>query len=219
MSRDGTSTRTRLIRAGEQLFAARGIDRVQLRDINELAGQRNESALHYHFGSRQGLLDLILAKHGDDVQEGTRRRLEARSGQATGADELHHLIAALVVPLSEKLRSEDGRDYLRILVQILGQEDLVRAGALTAPWVAAPVRACMERIEGCLGHLPEGLRRERTARLAELSLVSIARRAQEVQEGRPTLVSEATFVANLIEMSVAALLAPLPCRPAEVHRG
>jgi AcrR family transcriptional regulator len=209
VSRDGTSTRTRLVRAGEQLFAARGIDRVQLRDINELAGQRNESALHYHFGSRQGLLDLILAKHGDDVQEGTRRRLEARSGQDT-VTELHRLIAALVVPLSEKLRSEDGRDYLRIVAQTLGRDDLVRAGRLTAPWVAAPVRECMDRIQRCLGHLPDELRRERTARLAELTLVSMARRAQEVHEGRPTLVSEATFVANLIEMAVAALCAPLP---------
>ena len=54
------------------------------------------------------------------------------------------------------------------------------------------------------------LRRERTARLAELALLSIARRAQEIEEGRPTLLNEATFVANLIEMAVAALLAPLP---------
>jgi hypothetical protein len=38
----------------------------------------------------------------------------------------------------------------------------------------------------------------------------MSRRAQEVQERRPTLVSEPSFVANLIEMSVAALLAPLP---------
>lgn len=209
MSRDGTSTRARLVRAGEQLFAARGIDRVQLRDINELAGQRNESALHYHFGSRQGLLELILVRHGDDVQEGVRRRLATRTGQDT-VTELHRLIAALVVPLGEKLRSDDGRDYLRILAQTLGRDDLVRAGRLTAPWVAAPVRECMDRIERCLEDLPDALRRERTARLAELSLLAMARRAEAMQEERPTLVSEATFVANLIEMAVAALLAPLP---------
>jgi AcrR family transcriptional regulator len=209
MSRDGTSTRARLVRAGERLFAAQGIDRVQLRDINELAGQRNESALHYHFGSRQGLLDLILAKHGDDVQRGIRLQLD-RGPSGDIAAELHVLIGALVIPLSEKLHTEDGRDYLRILTQTLARVDLVREGTLAAPWVAAPVRECLDRIEGCLGHLPEGLQRERTARLAELSLVSMARRAEEVQEGRPTLVDETTFVANLIEMAVAALMAPLP---------
>jgi AcrR family transcriptional regulator len=209
MSRDGTSTRARLVRAGERLFATQGIDRVQLRDINELAGQRNESALHYHFGSRQGLLDLILARHGDEVQRGTRFRLD-RGPSGGVVTELHVLLGALVVPLSEKLHSDEGRDYLRILVQTLARVDLLREGTLSAPWVAAPVRECLDRIEGSLGHLPEELRRERTARLAELSLVSMARRAEEVEEGRPTLVDETTFVANLIEMAVAALLAPLP---------
>ena len=76
--------------------------------------------------------------------------------------------------------------------------------------MAAPVRQCLDRIERRLGHLPDVLRRERTARLAELSLLSMARRAQEVQDGEPTLVGEAAFVANLVEMAVAALLAPLP---------
>src|SRR5256885_5409069 len=169
MSRDGTSTRARLVRAGEQLFAAHGIDRVQLREINELAGQRNESALHYHFGSRQGLLDLILAKHGDDVQQGTRLQLD-RGATGDLVAELHVLIGALVVPLSAKLRTEDGRDYLRILAQTLARVDPLREGRLSAPWVAAPVRECLDRIEGSLGHIPEELRRERPARLAELSL-------------------------------------------------
>lgn len=208
MSRDGTSTRARLIRAGEHLFAAQGIDRVQLRDINEMAGQRNESALHYHFGSRQGLLERILANHGDDVARGTQLQLDRRSGDGA-TSELHMLIGALIVPLSDKLRYEDGRDYLRILAQTLGRDDLLRDGRLAASWVAAPVRECLERIDKCLADLPEGLRRERTARLAELALLSMARRAQEIEEGRPPLVNDATFVANLIEMSVAALRAPI----------
>lgn len=208
MSRDGTSTRARLVRAGEQLFAAHGIDRVQLRDVNELAGQRNESALHYHFGSRQGLLERILAKHGEDVAQGIRLQLDNRP-VGGAVSELHMLIAALIIPLSDKLRFEDGRDYLRILAQTLGRGDLLRDGRLAASWMAAPVRECLDGIDKCLGDLPEGLRRERTARLAELALLSMARRAQEIQEGRELLVNDATFVANLIEMSVAALRAPI----------
>jgi AcrR family transcriptional regulator len=208
VSRDGASTRARLIRAGEQLFAAQGIDRVQLRDINELAGQRNESALHYHFGSRQGLLERILAKHGDEVARGTQLQLDRRPGDGA-TSELHVLIGALIVPLSDKLRYDEGRDYLRILAQTLGRGDLLRGGRLAASWMAAPVRECLERIDRCLGDLPEGLRRERTARLAELALLSMARRAEEIQEGRPLLVNDATFVANLVEMSVAALRAPI----------
>ena len=196
------------MRAGERLFASEGIDRVQLRDINGLAGQRNESALHYHFGSRQGLLEEILARHGHHVQERTRQLLDRQDGRSRR--DLRFLIGALVVPLSEKLGSEDGRDYLRILAQALGRGELPHGGTLAAPWVAPPVRRCLDEIERRLGRLPDELRRERTARLSELVLVSMAGRARQIEEGRPPIVNEPTFVANLIEMSVAALSAPLP---------
>ena len=40
--------------AGEQLFAERGFRGVSLREIGLAAGQRNNSAAQYHFGSRLG---------------------------------------------------------------------------------------------------------------------------------------------------------------------
>ena len=56
-----TSTRTReqLILAGERLFAQQGVDNVSLRQINAEAGQRNSSASHYHFGSKESLITAI----------------------------------------------------------------------------------------------------------------------------------------------------------------
>ena len=55
MPRDGSDTRDRLLRAAEYLFARSGID-VPIREIHERAGQRNASALHYHFGGRPAVL-------------------------------------------------------------------------------------------------------------------------------------------------------------------
>ena len=43
-------TRDQIIRAAEELFAARGIDSVSLREINRAAGQSNTGAVQYHFG-------------------------------------------------------------------------------------------------------------------------------------------------------------------------
>jgi AcrR family transcriptional regulator len=63
MARDGTPTRERLLDAAQHLFARRGVDAVPIRQINELAGQRNASALHYHFGSCQALLVAIVERH------------------------------------------------------------------------------------------------------------------------------------------------------------
>ena len=62
----------RLLREAERLFARRGLYQVTVREITEAAGQRNVSALNYHFGSREGVLDAILDRHGDptDVARG-----------------------------------------------------------------------------------------------------------------------------------------------------
>ena len=47
-------TRERLLLTAEKLLGERGINGVSLREITREAGQRNASALHYHFGSRDG---------------------------------------------------------------------------------------------------------------------------------------------------------------------
>ena len=54
MPRDATATNERLLREAERLFARRGLYQVTVREITEAAGQRNVSALNYHFGSREG---------------------------------------------------------------------------------------------------------------------------------------------------------------------
>ena len=68
MSRSPEATRARLITAAEQLFAARGIDAVSLREINRAAGARNAIAVQYHFDDRAGVLRAILGKHRPDVE-------------------------------------------------------------------------------------------------------------------------------------------------------
>ena len=55
-------TRTRLLDVAEQLFAEHGIDAVSLSQILETAGQRNKSAIYYHFGSKAGLIAAIAER-------------------------------------------------------------------------------------------------------------------------------------------------------------
>jgi AcrR family transcriptional regulator len=50
----------RLVVAAERLFAERGIDGVSLRQIAAEAGSGNNSAVHYHFGSKHGLIRAIF---------------------------------------------------------------------------------------------------------------------------------------------------------------
>ncbi|XVQ84098.1 helix-turn-helix domain-containing protein [Microbispora siamensis] len=116
------TTVRRLVDAAERLFAERGIDAVSLREINAAAGQRNSTALQYHFGDRAGLLKAVLAKHRPEIEARRNQLLdeyEAR-GPLPQADALRSLAAALVRPAAAKLADPDGgRDYLRVMEQLV----------------------------------------------------------------------------------------------------
>src|SRR5439155_11148213 len=109
MPRDSTATKGRLLREAERLFARRGLYQVTVREITEAAEQRNVSALNYHFGSREGLLDAILARHGDPTDVARGEMLATVGRNAPSRD----LVAALLVPYAAHLSRPDGRDYLR----------------------------------------------------------------------------------------------------------
>ena len=53
-------TRGSLILSGLELFATQGLDAVSMRTINAHAGARNASAVHYHFGSKMGMVKAIV---------------------------------------------------------------------------------------------------------------------------------------------------------------
>src|SRR5438552_494858 len=50
----------RIVLAGERLFALHGVDGVSLRQIAAEAGSSNNSAVHYYFGSKDGLIAAIF---------------------------------------------------------------------------------------------------------------------------------------------------------------
>lgn len=114
---DSLRTQAVLISAAERLFADRGIDGVSLSEINRAAGQRNKSALHYHFGSKEGLLKALLTKHRDRL-DAARAALVAEL-DPTKAVTLHQAVGIMVRPLAAFLDDEDGGvHYLRIMAQL-----------------------------------------------------------------------------------------------------
>ncbi len=82
MPKDASATREALIRAGAHLFAAHGIDAARTRDIVHHAGQANDSAITYHFGSRAGLLNAVL-RNGITRMEPARAAPSPHSTPAT----------------------------------------------------------------------------------------------------------------------------------------
>lgn len=68
-------TKKRLLLAAEKLIAEHGIDGTSTRAILREAGQRNESALQYHFGGRKGLLEALYVERGAQVAAERERLL------------------------------------------------------------------------------------------------------------------------------------------------
>src|SRR5439155_5960126 len=58
-----------MILAAERLFAERGIGAVSLREIGSAAGQRNNGAAQYHFGTKRGLVDAIVEYRMQPINE------------------------------------------------------------------------------------------------------------------------------------------------------
>ena len=168
MPRSPEPAREALIAVAERLFAERGVDAVPVGDVVKAAGQRNSSAVQYHFGNKAGLLQAILEPH--------QARLDARRaemlddlGEQPG---LEALIEALVRPLASLLDDESGRHYIRIRAQLVGaarlpsDSDLIRdvlvgagggeAGGEPRPGIRRVARALVELVDDTqvadLGH-------------------------------------------------------------------
>jgi AcrR family transcriptional regulator len=198
MSDSGTSTR--LVRAAEDLFAARGIDAVSLREINRTAGAKNASALQYHFGGRDGLLRAVLAKHQADVE--ARRHAMLDDYEAAGRDDLRALAAALVRPLAAKLADDDGGpSYLQIMGDLMNRpRPVIDQAALDDP--ASSVFRWRTLVAPLLDNDATRLHRRFTA--MRFTAAELARRARSAPH-----TDDRLFVSHLIDLVAGLLAAPL----------
>ena len=129
------STRAKIRRTAEQLFAQHGVDPVTLRQIARAAGQSNVSAVQYHFGTKEKLLDEILAAHLDSIDRRRREMLDDQE-QRGDAHNLALLLRTLVDPLTEKLDDPSGRAYLQIQARNTTQLEMRPATRLMTTRIA-----------------------------------------------------------------------------------
>ncbi|MFJ3902718.1 TetR/AcrR family transcriptional regulator [Streptomyces sp. NPDC090025] len=202
----GPETRDKLIRAAEQVFAAQGVDGAQLRDVVALAGQSNPSAVQYHFGSRTGLLDAVMAG-----RQGRTERVLAPL-LAAAPDDTHALVTALVTAEASELGDDRGRRCLRISAQ-LSHESGVRTRTPHPTLAGTAYWRLIERLEDCLAAagLPEPLRLERLDLALTVVGAALADRARQYLDGAaPPLTAEPLFLADLAGTTTALLRAAQP---------
>jgi AcrR family transcriptional regulator len=204
MARDATDTREALLRTAQRMFASDGIYQVPLKRIVEKAGQRNASALHYHFGGRDGLLVAITDRHDSAIE--AERAIVLHRLEAEGrTDDIRPLVEALVVPFAHELTTADGREYLRIVEQLVGLFDY---WDIEMPQGRTGAQTVFHHIERNLDGLDAPVRHERVTLFLALVTEALAARARRLDSDRPPVLDHDSFVRNLVDMSVGALCAP-----------
>jgi AcrR family transcriptional regulator len=200
MPRDASATRDALVDSGRELFAREGVYSVALSRVVAHAGQKNESALHYHFGGRQGLLNAIIDAHNEAIESRRRLMLDELDAcpSAPGLDEL---VNAYVSPQAELLATSPGRRFLGIISQL---QDLF--DRWNDPEAPAQARRLLGAISASL-ELPAELRHERITRFLGFVALTLGSRARAIERGAEQPLGHDQFVANLRAMSVGALSA------------
>lgn len=113
------ATKQRLIEAAEELFADEGFDRVSVRDITTKAGA-NVAAVNYHFGSREGLIAVVLTRYINPVNEERLARLEALERRAAGKPvAVEEILDAFIRPFATQVRRSELSE--KIFFKLMGR--------------------------------------------------------------------------------------------------
>src|SRR6478672_5986223 len=105
-------TKNQLKAAAQLLFAQRGVDGVTVQEIVNAAGQRNNAALHYHFGSKEELIRQMVVD-GAAVLDRRRREMLDAIDAGGGPKSIREVILILIMPVIELGEDERWRGYIR----------------------------------------------------------------------------------------------------------
>jgi AcrR family transcriptional regulator len=193
------ATALQLLLTAERLFAEHGLAGTSLRQICIEAGSSNNSAIQYHFGSKDDLLRAIFAYRLADLMQ-RRTLLRARANP----DDLREQLEAHVLPLIELAESPDS-SYVSFIEQLqrvgavdvlLHQSDAVKSQDEFA--------SGMQRL---LAHLPESARAMRIQQVQALAVHLAAERERAVRRN-DAVVPFALFVSGVVDGLAGFLDAP-----------
>jgi AcrR family transcriptional regulator len=201
-----SDSRDLIVRSAERLFGERGIEAVSMREVAAAAGQRNNSAVQYHFRTKDGLVDATFRFRMAGIDE-RRRAMLARLDAAGRPGELRGLLEALVYPLAEAIGHDEGTSwYARFLRQVLMAPDF-DAFAPARRDVTRGLQTVVKRLEAHLRPVPAALRAERLALAVKLIVNALADHEALLAASR-ALSPTSLLTSDLVDVAAAVLTAP-----------
>lgn len=205
-------TRERILDVAERLFAEHGIAATSLRALTK-AADVNLAAVHYHFGSKESLLDAVLERHAQPANSERVAHLARLESGVTGPA-VEEILTAFVVPGLRSMRASSVQPALlgRLKARVEAQPpDVVEAlfrkhfGEVCARFLEATQRA--------LPHLSPALVDERFRfSLSALSAAFSGMLELDTIPGHPPQGAHLDErIGRLIEFLAAGLRAPDAC--------
>jgi AcrR family transcriptional regulator len=143
-----STTREAILTAAERLYAEHGVFAVSNRQVSEAAGQGNNAAVGYHFGTKTDLVRSIEERHRAPIEE-HRERMVADTDEAT---DMRGWVSCLVRPLTDHLADLGNPTwYARFAAQALADpayHKIVIKDALASP-------SLVQVVDGITRSLPD----------------------------------------------------------------
>jgi AcrR family transcriptional regulator len=199
------SARARMIAAAERLAAERGLGATSLREVQLAADQRNKSAAHYHFGSREGLIEAVLVARMGPINERRVELLLALDARGDGADR-RGLLEAFVRPIVEHTIARPGSHWARFLLQCAA--DPLVADIVARSAEGHGYRDVVNRLAAGLDHLPPALRTSRLEYMQGLVFTSLAATEHSLGTRRTPRLPVEAQLNDLVDLCLAILERP-----------
>jgi AcrR family transcriptional regulator len=207
-----STTREAILTAAERLFAEHGMFAVSNRQVSEAAGQGNNAAVGYHFGTKTDLVRAIEQKHRGPIER-LREQTVAETLDKKACADMRDWVACLVCPLTDHLAALGNPTwYARFAAQAMTDpvyHNIVVKDALSSPSLVRVI----DGINRCLPELPIDIRVERNLMARNLLMHSCADRERAMAAGasvpRPSWQAAGS---GLIDAIAGLWLAPVTPR-------
>ncbi len=205
-----SSTQEAILSAAERLYAEHGVFAVSNRQVSEAAGQGNNAAVGYHFGTKTDLVRAIEQKHRASIE----RLLESMVAKTGDSTELRDWVSCLVCSLTEHLAQLGNPTwYARFAAQALADPEyqkIVVKDALASPSLVRVV----DGITRCVSGLPSAVVTERNIMARNLMMHTCADFERAFADGATVPRTNWEAVGSgLIDAIVGLWMAPVTKQP------
>lgn len=204
-------TRLELTLAAERVFAMKGLQGATLREIREQAGQKNESVIHYHFGSREAIVESVLQLRSIPLDARRREMLEQARAESGGIPLGAEQVArCCLMPLAEQLlvNAAGTGHYMRFLVQLRVDREIWRR---FQGRYGLGLEACLAALRKSKPYTPREFIEQRFVSVMDVQLNGLAALEQiQCEKGAVFRHKDARVrIEDLITLSAAMIDAPL----------